>query len=201
MTEDLKKRIAELENTVRQLEKDLIHDKLTGLKTRAYFEGEIRVYLDALNAVGKNRSRKKNWLGVDDVSVIFIDIDYFKEINDTFGHLAGDEALKSVARTILASVREMDTVARWAGDEIVVMLIGATESEALNKAQEIRRNVSNIHFGQFPELKVSVSCGVAAAHAGLILEDVLNRADKALYEAKRGGRNDAVAFSSIKIKD
>src|SRR3989344_2856990 len=109
-------RIKELETQVRELERDLIHDKLTGLKTRAFFEEELGVYIEALR---NNGGKRKEWFGFKNIGIVFFDIDHFKKVNDTHGHDIGDEVLKVVAHAIQSSVRTGDTVARWGGEEIV----------------------------------------------------------------------------------
>lgn len=190
----------ELEATINDLEKNLIHDKLTGLKTRAFFEDEARVYFDiAVNASDRGTRRNK-WFGFTNVSFIFFDIDHFKNINDTYGHLAGDEILQAVAQAIKISVREGDTAARWGGEEIAVTLVGATERDARNKAEDIRRQIESIIFGKYPDLRVTISAGIATAEQGTTIEDVLERADEALYRAKGSGRNRVVAYSEISGK-
>jgi diguanylate cyclase (GGDEF)-like protein len=200
MSEDaLKRKIKELEDTIELLEKDLIHDKLTGLKTRAFFEEEARVYFDVAKNVSIDQSsRRRQWFGFTHISFIFFDIDNFKIVNDSVGHLAGDEVLQSVAETIRTSVRDGDTAARWGGEEIAVFLVGATERDAFHKAEEIRRQVENTRFGKFPELKVTISGGVASANSGSTFEETLERADQALYQAKRHGRNRVVAYSEMR---
>jgi diguanylate cyclase (GGDEF)-like protein len=196
MEEDLQKRIKELEETVHILEKDLIHDGLTSLKTRAFFEEEARVYFDiAVNAALS--ARRRNWFGFKNVSFVFIDIDFFKKINDTYGHLAGDEVLKTVATAIKESVREGDTAARWGGEEFAVTLVGATERDAVMRAEDIRTKVEKLIFSTMPDLSVTASAGVASAEAGKTLEDILARADEALYKAKASGRNKVVAYSEL----
>jgi diguanylate cyclase (GGDEF)-like protein len=195
--EDLKRRIEELEEEVTLLTEDLIHDKLTGLKTRRFFEDEARIYFDiAVNADDRGARRRK-WFGFDSISFIFFDLDHFKNINDTYGHDAGDEVLKAVAETIKTSVREGDTAARWGGEEIAVTLVGATERDAWNKAEDIRRQIENIKFGKYPEIKVTTSAGVASAVSGISFEETLKKADKALYRAKQTGRNKIVSYSEI----
>lgn len=193
--EELLKRIAELESQVHDLEKDLIHDNLTQLKTRAFFEEEANVYLDAIGAV--NEGKRKEWFGFKNLSLLFFDIDYFKKINDTYGHQVGDVVLRDVASCIAESLREGDTASRWGGEEMVVSLLGANEKDALNKAEEIRKSISNLTFDSAPDLSVSVSIGVASAEKGVSLEDLIKRADKALYRAKESGRNMVVAFSQL----
>lgn len=197
--ETLKKRIQELEDAIETLEKDLIHDNLTGLKTRAFFEEEARVYFDvAKNVSSDYSSRRRQWFGFTHITFIFFDIDNFKIVNDSLGHLAGDEVLQSIAETIRTSVRDGDTAARWGGEEIAVFLVGATERDAFHKAEEIRRQVENTRFGKFPDLRVTISGGVASANAGLTFEETLDRADQALYQAKRQGRNRIVTYSEMK---
>jgi diguanylate cyclase (GGDEF)-like protein len=201
MSEDLQKRVAELEATVQSLEKDLIHDALTGLKTKAFFEEEANVYFTiAVNMSSEKMSQRRHWFGFKNVSFVFFDIDHFKQVNDTHGHQAGDEALKAVAETIRISVREGDTVARWGGEEIALTLIGVTEHYAVQKAEEIRRQVENIKFGKIPGLKLTISAGVASSETGQTFEAILGRADKALYRAKETGRNKVVGYSEIAEK-
>jgi len=201
MSEDLQKRIDELEATVQSLGKDLIHDSLTGLKTKKFFEEEASVYFSiAVNMSNARMGERKQWFGFKNVSFVFFDIDFFKKINDTYGHLAGDEVLKAVAETIKTSVREGDTVARWGGEEIALTLIGVTEHYAIQKAEEIRRHIENIKFGKIPDLKVTVSAGVASSETGQTFESILGRADKALYRAKETGRNKVVGYSEIAEK-
>ena len=201
MSEDLQKRIAELEAEVQVLGKDVIHDGLTGLKTKAFFEEEASVYFSiAVNMSDERLGQRRQWFGFKNVSFVFFDIDYFKKVNDGYGHLVGDEVLKAVSETIKTSVREGDTVARWGGEEIALTLIGVTEHNAIQKAEEIRRQVENIKFGKIPGLKVTISAGVATAEAGQTFESTLARADKALYRAKETGRNKVVGYSEFAEK-
>jgi diguanylate cyclase (GGDEF)-like protein len=195
--EELLERIKELENEITELTKNLIYDNLTGLKTRAFFEEEARIYFDiAVSSVTHHATRRKQWFGFKNISFIFLDIDHFKSINDTYGHTAGDEVLKAVSETVITSVRDGDTAARWGGEEIAVTLVGATEKDAIHKAEDIRRQVESIVFGKYPDLNVTVSAGVASAERGSTFEEVLERADKALYKAKQAGRNRVVSYSS-----
>ncbi len=194
----LKKRIEELEKLVEILEVDLIHDKLTGLKTIRFFEEEVKIYFSvASNSSGREVSRRRGWFGFSQVALIFFDIDNFKSINDTLGHQTGDEVLKSVAETIKISVRDGDIAARWGGEELVVALVGASEKDAINKAEEIRSHVEETRFGKYPDLKVTVSGGVSSANTGMSFEDTVERADKALYKAKRSGKNRIVSYSNL----
>ncbi len=194
-TQKLKDKVGELETLVVELEKDLIHDSLTGLKTRKFFEEEVEIYLGAI--VKTDQGKRKNWFGFKNLSFLFCDIDHFKNINDTYGHDTGDNVLKTVAETISKNVREGDTVARWGGEEIVVSLLGADEKDAKEKAESIREKIESLTFEFAPDLKVTISIGVASNFAGANYQTLLKNADLALYKAKGTGRNKVVAFSEL----
>ncbi|MDO8424277.1 MAG: GGDEF domain-containing protein [bacterium] len=192
----LLEKIAELEQTVRTLKEDLIHDTLTGLKTRAFFEQEAGVRLHT--TVEHPRTQRRQWFGSSNFSIILFDIDYFKKINDAYGHLAGDGVLKAVCNNIAEGVRKADIVARWGGEEIVVALLGATEKVAMKKAENIRKDVERMGFNSLPGIEVTISGGVAATdESSATLEDMVRNADRALYRAKETGRNKIVAYSEI----
>lgn len=185
--EELLKRIAELEMQVLGLEKDLIHDALTGLKTRAFFEEESKVYLDMIRNM--DAGKRRQWFGFKNISFLFLDIDHFKKINDSYGHDVGDMVLREVAQTIRRSVRTGDTVARWGGEEMVASLLGANLEDAQDKAEDIRKNVEALEFPAIPDLKVTVSIGVVSSENSSNFEELIKSADSALYIAKQGGRN------------
>jgi diguanylate cyclase (GGDEF)-like protein len=185
--EILEARIAELESQVHDLEKDLIHDALTGLKTRSFFEEESKIYLDMVHNISAGKRRQ--WFGFKNISFLFLDIDHFKKVNDTYGHDVGDVVLKKVAGTIQQSVRVGDTVARWGGEEIVASLLGADINDAQNKAEDIRKKVEEQSFNEAPDLKVTISIGVVSSEATSNFEDLIKKADKALYQSKQTGRN------------
>jgi diguanylate cyclase (GGDEF)-like protein len=199
--EQLLKRVRALEEQIDRLEDHLIHDKLTGLKTRAFFEEEVGVYLDVIEKQAElqksGASERKERFGFRNLSVIFFDIDHFKSVNDNHGHDAGDVVLREVAQVIEKSLRAGDTVARWGGEEIVVSLLGADEQDASAKAEEIRDLVSKHKFSEVPSLKITVSAGVCAAERGLSVHKLVKRADLALYEAKESGRNKVIAYSEM----
>lgn len=191
---NLENRVAELEAQIHELEKDLIHDSLTGLKTRAFFEEEATVYLHAV--ANLEAGKRREWFGFKNLSFLFFDIDHFKKVNDTYGHAVGDEVLKEVALLINRSVREGDTVARWGGEEIVACLLGANEQDARDKAQSIRKSIERLTFTN-DVLNVTVSVGVASNWKGATLEELIKRADEALYKAKETGRNKVITFSEL----
>lgn len=189
------KRVRELEWKVTQLAHDLIHDPLTGLKTRPYFEEQMGTYLSFPK---KGETMRRESFGFESLSVIFFDIDHFKKVNDTYGHEAGDTVLQDVAQAIKTSLRSGDTVARWGGEEMVAGLLGATEADAAAKADEIRIKVMAMTFPEVRGLKVTVSAGVATHEEGEDLKALVKRADQVLYKAKETGRNKVVTYSQLK---
>ncbi|ALG05866.1 hypothetical protein AOZ06_02070 [Kibdelosporangium phytohabitans] len=126
-------------------------------------------------------------LGRDaNASLLMIDVDHFKRVNDQHGHLVGDTVLRTVAQTLKAEVRAGDLVGRYGGDEFVVFLSDTTGADAMAMAERIRRSV--VRTVSQSIVDISVSIGVAA-RGGHNLDDLLHAADVALYEAKGGGRN------------
>jgi diguanylate cyclase (GGDEF)-like protein len=130
------------------------------------------------------------------LSVLMLDVDHFKRVNDTHGHAAGDEALRQVARVMRQCLRRSDHVARWGGEEFLVVLPEAAPDEALALAERLRIAVASNAF-RIPEiardLSVTVSIGLAsAATQDTALEEIIARADRALYRAKHEGRNRTV---------
>ncbi|MBK6689786.1 MAG: GGDEF domain-containing protein [Deltaproteobacteria bacterium] len=156
-------------------------DPLTGLYTRRYLADSAERELF--------RARRSH----SPVSLLMIDADHFKRINDQYGHAAGDEVLKAVARMCRDQTREVDVVARFGGEEIVVLLPSTDLFGARNVAERLRAVVEGYHQDWEGEtLRVTVSIGVATSNEGDNLEALLARADASVYEAKRRGRNRVV---------
>lgn len=199
--ENLEEKVRLLEAQIYELEGNLIHDKLTGLKTRAFFEEEVSMFLNIISQQFHLEQyasvQRKERFGFRNLSLIFLDVDHFKKINDAYGHDTGDIVLKRIAKTIQNGVRTGDTVARWGGEEIVVSLLGANETDAALKAEEIRRSVEKLKFPKLPKLKVTVSAGVTTSLANSTLEELVKKADTALYKAKEEGRNRVVTYSTL----
>ncbi len=193
--EELLKKALELEEKVRELEHNLSHDKLTSLKNRGYFEEKSKGYLDNTKKIKENHRRQ--WAGFNDISFLFFDIDYFKKINDTYGHAVGDTVLQKVADILKKDLRVGDIVARWGGEEFVAILLGANEEQAKKKAEQIRGEVEQMTFENPAELKITISIGVAEFEEGKTFEDMVKHADEALYKAKDSGRNRVVTYSEI----
>jgi diguanylate cyclase (GGDEF)-like protein len=122
---------------------------------------------------------------------MILDLDFFKNVNDEHGHLAGDAVLKMTAGTIKNTIRAYDLLARYGGEEFILMLTDPSESGVRALAERIRRNVEAAECRFLPERVIRVTCslGVAKYYEGAALVDVTERADKALYTAKQSGRN------------
>lgn len=125
------------------------------------------------------------------LSLMMIDIDYFKEVNDTYGHLAGDEVLRKLARILSEGIRKSDVIARWGGEEFVVLLPDSELSSALKLAETLRAKVAETSFD--PVRQVTCSIGVARWNEGENSDQLLKRADEKLYIAKENGRNRVVS--------
>jgi diguanylate cyclase len=153
-------------------------DPLTGAMSR-------RAILPLIEKALKRVARTGN-----PACVAMIDLDWFKSVNDRFGHLAGDQVLRRVVECIRACSRESDAVGRYGGEEFVLLLPGADQHAGARLIERIRSAVAAADWsGIGPNLKVSVSCGMASVRAADTVDEVLARADQALYEAKRGGRD------------
>ena len=120
-------------------------------------------------------------------SIILLDIDFFKKINDTYGHIAGDNTLKSLSRFIQESIREMDSLVRWGGEEFIVMASATDLEKAKMLAERLRKLIENQRFDTAG--KITISLGVASFRSGDNKDSLVKRADEALYAAKRNGRN------------
>lgn len=156
-------------------------DPLTGLRNR-------RALLDLAQREFERFHRRRHPL-----SLLMLDIDHFKSVNDAFGHEVGDVVLKEAARRMVASVRPYDTVARWGGEEFVVLSPHCSFSDALVLAERIRKamTLQPIGYGERGQyLSITTCIGVAAAGPGMEqFEIVMRAADRALYLAKHRGRN------------
>ena len=165
----------------RQAEARAATDALTGLPNRRYF--------DEFCALLARRRRAEDAIGI-----LMVDIDRFKKLNDTHGHAVGDEVLRAVAGAIAGAVREDDVPARFGGEEFAVLLRNPSRAEAVEVGERIREAVASLDLRPFGVGGASVSVGVAVSEApGDPIPEVIERADKALYEAKRTGRDRVVA--------
>lgn len=132
-------------------------------------------------------------------SLILVDVDHFKSVNDRLGHAAGDQALAALAVRAGESLRDGDTLGRWGGEEFVIILPEAGMDDALRKAQGLCAHVAGKPL--ISDHIITVSCGVSGVHLGDSAETLLRRADAALYSAKQRGRNRAEAVSVRRTDD
>jgi len=158
-------------------------DAVTGLYNRHYLTSHMETRLNFSNDQGKP------------LSVLMMDIDHFKAVNDTYGHAAGDKVLKEFANRIAKNIRGVDLAARYGGEEFVVMMPETTEDWATIIGNRLREEVKDQPFeignGEDP-ITITVSIGVATSEDTTTPQVLLERADKALYSAKEGGRNQVV---------
>ncbi|MDP1690304.1 MAG: GGDEF domain-containing protein [bacterium] len=160
-------------------------DHLTGLKNRKFFEHELEQALKNIR-----RGAEEHHMRLKEVSLISIDLDFFKQVNDTFGHQAGDEVLRKVSMLLKASVRETDVAARLGGEELMLLLRGATVDTAARHAEELRAEIEQLTFDAYPNLKVTASFGVVSSEGSdNKAETLMKNADVELYRAKHSGRN------------
>jgi len=156
-------------------------DRLTGLPNRSFFDERVQAELSRARRYG------------EPVSLAMLDIDHFKKFNDTWGHAAGDVALRAVAAAILANVRQSDLVVRYGGEEFVVLLPGMGAGAAMERVEDMRQTVEQLPLSiprREDSARVTVSIGLAVYGAdGTQAEDLLDRADARLFEAKAAGRN------------
>jgi len=121
--------------------------------------------------------------------VALIDIDHFKHINDHFGHHAGDAVLRGLAQHAQNQIRQVDKFGRWGGEEFLLMLPSISSVDAMSAVERLRVSVETLSYPGYPDLHITFSAGLAQAKPGETLEHLVERADEALYEAKRQGRN------------
>ena len=129
------------------------------------------------------------------MSLLILDIDYFKTVNDRFGHNMGDVVLQKVAALLKAEIREIDIVCRWGGEEFVILLPTASMEQAVTIAEKLRTKIASLEIEVVGN--ISASFGVAEINKKIFLEDVVAKADEALYKAKSTGRNKVVAYKGI----
>jgi diguanylate cyclase (GGDEF)-like protein/PAS domain S-box-containing protein len=168
------------------LEHEVNHDPLTGLANR-------NLMWDRLEQALHLSQRQKSMVGI-----VLIDLDNFKNINDSFGHEAGDVVLKVVARRLQATVRDIDTVARLSGDEFVLVLVNQPSLRfTLRMIERLRQSLTQPVSFMHKEIAVGASIGVAVyPHDGTTAADLVRSADVAMYHAKATGRNEIYFFSN-----
>lgn len=174
-------RTAELEQAMQRLQELTVHDDLTGVGNRRDLQNKLEMERQLFERTGLP------------FCIAVLDLDGFKAVNDQLGHATGDEAIKTFAQVVRREMRATDYLARFGGDEFVILLRAVNAEAATAPLQRICDAVASHAWNELaPGLKLSTSIGVAAFRAGESADDTFRRADAALYEAKIAGRNRVV---------
>ncbi len=162
-------------------------DGLTGLYNHRRFQERLQEELKRADRYG------------EPVSLILLDIDHFKKVNDTYGHPAGDAVLKRIAEIIRKTVREIDFPARYGGEEFALIILKSTAREAKKIAERLRKKVEQTTVKtDTADINVTLSLGIASyPEDARTREDLIERADQALYRAKQGGRNQTILYEEL----
>lgn len=193
--EEATHRIQELEIENARLAQQIAHleteqgiDFLTGAKTRKAFEQQLD---HSLQLIRKGVTEHRTGIApLKEVSLIFVDLDHFKKINDTYGHAVGDEVLQKVSTLLMHSIRSTDIVARVGGEEFIVLLKDADEVIAARDAENFRVKIATMRLENHPDLTLTASFGVISSKdLPYSVKSLYEGADEALYTAKRAGRN------------
>jgi diguanylate cyclase (GGDEF)-like protein len=161
-------------------------DSLTGLNNRRYMEKKIRQMYDHYRKTGM------------EFALACADIDYFKNINDLYGHACGDIILKSLAEDISRTIRENDSVARWGGEEFLILMPATSEVQAVEMAERVRRMIETGRYeSDYISVPVTVTVGVTVIRPDDTPESLFKRTDMALYFGKRKSRNCVTSFKEL----
>ncbi|GAB3501567.1 hypothetical protein GCM10027399_29050 [Curvibacter fontanus] len=184
MHEMLRNRTQELEATNRKLGELAIHDGLTGAFRRGHIEAELRRQVKAWER------------SPDDFSILLLDIDHFKRVNDEYSHAVGDEVLRRLASQVQGMLRGSDLFGRWGGEEFIVLLPGTALDRAVEAGERLRLALAGLTFQADAGRRFCVTVSIGAAHLepGETAASLTERADKALYAAKHAGRNRVLAY-------
>ena len=175
---------ASLEQRCQSLHERATKDPLTQVANRAEFDRTHQMFVAA------HLERKLP------CSLIICDIDHFKQVNDVYGHQAGDEVLKNFANVLKSSCRPGDLVARYGGEEFVILCADCNNASAAHRADQIRRTIAQLPQDAIEPRRITVSFGVTEIQSGDTPETMLRRADRALLEAKQRGRNTVVQLGT-----
>ena len=182
MRDRLQHQKAELSEALERIRELATRDELTGLINRR----QMHQVLNEQVALG-NRS-------MGEFSVVVVDLDHFKRVNDTHGHAVGDEVLRNFAAEAQRVLRETDVIARWGGEEFLLMMPEVPPGAPRIGIERLRSALASLPISTVvPELRLGFSAGIATYRAGEPIEKAIERADHALYQAKQAGRNQSVA--------
>jgi diguanylate cyclase (GGDEF)-like protein len=175
---DRRRQKAELRDALERLRLVATRDELTGLPNRRYMQEWVTQEISRAGRTGNS------------TCLTLIDLDHFKQVNDRFGHAVGDAALRILAREARTVLREADLLARWGGEEFLLVMPDATPANALLALDRLRARFEDpLTWAECPQAQVRFSAGLTALRAGEVFEIAVRRADAALYDAKRAGRN------------
>jgi diguanylate cyclase (GGDEF)-like protein len=162
-----------------------ITDALTGLFNKRYLNSKLTSEVDHAHRLGQP------------LSIMMMDLDHFKRVNDTYGHHTGDKILKSAGHIILGFIRKTDTACRYGGEEFVLVMPGTDLENAFTVAERIRTAMAENRFQAEGKQSISVtlSMGISGLKPGEGVDALMERADRGLYEAKRKGRNRTVMMT------
>jgi diguanylate cyclase (GGDEF)-like protein len=185
-TRSLERRVDRLAESQRVLVQTSRRDSVTQIDSRAFLLATLQEGLDRAEMTG------------EPFSLLFIDLDHFKAINDAHGHAAGDDVLRKVVEVVKAALRPADIVGRYGGDEFLVGLVGADPATAMHVADRVCVSVRKSSTGTGP-IAVSIGCSTRKPHEGLVA--LIGRADSALYAAKARGRNQVCALPGVRAEE
>jgi two-component system, sensor histidine kinase LadS len=185
LEQEVESRTRELNEKNRMLMELSIRDSMSGLLNHNYCIDQLKNLTSSAIRYGH------------DLAVIMIDIDHFKSINDQYGHPVGDNVIKEIAEILKTSTRAPDRCGRYGGEEFILLLPQTNEQGAVELAEQIRRSIMGIQIEQIDNLQISASFGVTCFDHERQHADLISIADEALYCAKRNGRNQVVASSSM----
>jgi diguanylate cyclase (GGDEF)-like protein len=179
--EDYKKQVTKLQSDLQKYKTESVTDHLTGLYNRKYLDLKLEEEIERFKRHGAP------------FSIVMVDIDHFKNINDTHGHLVGDQVLKHLAGLIRGNIRKTDFGFRYGGEEFLIMLVNADSRNATHVSEQIRKKLETTNFSlKNKEFNVTASFGIAQFKKEEDAESAIKRADDNLYKAKQTGRNKIV---------
>jgi diguanylate cyclase len=184
-----KQKVEKLHQELQLARGEALIDPLTGILNRRGFENSANITFS--DQAGLSRG----------ICLLMIDIDHFKQINDTYGHLFGDKVIRAIANTLKSKVRGQDSVARLGGEEFALLLADTNSAGAYTVAENIRHTIEGCQIHRLDNQEkiggITISIGIAAYTSGSSLTDLLGRADKALYVSKKEGRNRTNVYASL----
>ena len=180
---ELESEVKNIKNDNQVLNKLAITDKLTSIYNRRYIDSKL---LEKFSIIQKDSSKE--------LSIIFIDIDNFKSINDNFGHLVGDNILTEFAKTIKSNIRENEIIGRWGGEEFIV-ICECKLKNAIDLAEKLRKIIEEKEFDSVG--KLTASFGLSSYEESDNISILIQKADYSLYKAKREGKNRVVFIESL----